>query len=148
MKKSLFGLAAIALIAGFFALAPATASAQSVGVGVNIRNGHTSVGIYVGDGHRGGWRGNGGWHGNRGPVYRNPGCNRGCGGYDYPRGGGYGYQREVITVYVDQYVKVWDRSCGRYVQRRVQVPVRAYWDDRRGGYWYTDQYGNYVPVNY
>lgn len=136
--KTRLGLAAFLVIAGFFALAPTTASAQNVGVGISVRNGHTSVGIYVNDG----W--NGGWRGNRGPVYRDR-CNRGCGGYDYPRGGG--YQREVITVYVDQLVSVWDRRCGRYIDRWVQVPVRAYWDNRRGGYWYTDQYGNYVPVN-
>jgi hypothetical protein len=24
--------------------------------------------------------------------------------------------------------------------------VNAYWDHQRGGYWYTDRYGRYVPA--
>lgn len=141
--KTRIGLAAVLAIAGFFALAPATASAQDVSIGVGIygRGGH--VDVRIGDRHHGrhGRWDNGGYR-HRGPVYRDHGCNRGCDDGYY----GNGPARTVITVYVNQRVSVWDRYRGCYVDRWVQVPVRAYWDDRYGGYFYTDEYGRYVRV--
>lgn len=136
------GLAAI-LVAGFFAALPSTASAQSFDVGVSVHTRNGSFGVYLGDDN---------YRGRRGPVYRGNDCRRDCG--DYRGNGRYGrdrsydrpMQREVITVYVDQRVSVWDRRRGCYVDRWVQVPVRAYWDYRNGGYFYTDSYGNYVRV--
>lgn len=137
MRKSL--VLAAALVASLFAFS-GTASAQSIGVTIGGHGG--GVGIYIGDGHRhGGYRN----HGN----YRRGGCG-GCDNDGYS--GGYRAPvREVITVYVTQFVnqRVYDPSCGRYVyvQRRVQVPVRAYWDYNYGGYFYTDQYGRTVRVS-
>lgn len=129
------GLAAIFIIAGFF---PRTASAQSFDVGVSVHTRNGSFGIYIEDDN---------YRGRRGPVYRDR-CRRDCGDYGYGRDRGYDrpVQREVITVYVDQLVSVWDRRRGCYVDRWIQVPVRAYWDYRYRGYFYTDSYGRYVQV--
>jgi hypothetical protein len=140
--KIRFGLAAMLVIAGFFAFAPATASAQNVSVGVGVygRSGHIEV--HVGDRHH---RRHGHWD-RRGPVYRDPGCRRGCDDGYYGRAP----VREVITVYVNRLVeqRVWDpySRCYVWTERWVQVPAHAYWDYQYGGYFHTDEYGNYVRV--
>jgi hypothetical protein len=148
MKRTLFSVIGAMLLAGVF-LTPSTASAQSVGFGVQIGGGHHgrhggfSIEIYSNDRwHR---------HPGRGPVWRDRGC-----GWDYPcdnrrgpvyrgggrRGGDWGHhggyrQPETIRVRVTEWV--WDdyRGCEVPMQRIVT----AYYDYRTGDYYYIDYEG-------
>jgi hypothetical protein len=137
--------------------APANAqSSVDFRVGDYGRRGGVSVDIHIGNGR---WYPRGG-HYPRGPVY-DRGCYpdyRGdCGRGPVYRGdrdcrhfdgcGHRDYRPSSIQVLVIDYVPAYDRY-GRYMgERRVERWVNAYWDHQRGGYWYTDRYGRYVPGN-
>lgn len=147
MKKTL-GIALFALVAAF-SFAPA-ANAQSIGFG--IHGGHhgrggVSVDIRIGDrwGHGPYYgRGCGRWDNcgsRRGPIYvpapRRGGCYDDCYDRDYYRPSSIQVQVWVTVTDRDRY----GRPCGTH---QVRAWRNAYWDNNRGGYWYTDEYGNYV----
>lgn len=124
MKKIMM---AAALVAGLFVAAPsAFAHGHHGGGGVHIGVGGGGVHVDVG-GHHGGYHGGyGGYHGYPRPYpqpYPRP--------YPQPYPRPYPAPAGSITVLVSDF-------CSPYPHY-----VRAYWDNYRGGYWYTDCNGFY-----